>query len=105
MKQTVLFSEIAGEIFVMVTNVCGLIITRVLFRKYRRKLKEYSGEALSYQWLEERATLGLGVAILLKSKLQTTKHKVCIITDKKGYNILIKMVAYLPNVVKKSRAY
>ena len=49
-KHTIQFSEITDETFVMVPDVCGLATTtRSLFRKHRRKLKEYSGEALSYQ--------------------------------------------------------
>jgi len=85
----------------MVPNVCGLATTtRTLFRKYRRKLKEYSGEALSYQVLEEWATLGLGAAIIPKSKLQKTKHSAYAIIDKKDKNILITMVMYLPNKAK-----
>lgn len=97
-QQTVPFSEITDETFVMVPNVCGLATTtRALFRKHRQKLKEYSGEALSYQVLEEWATLGLGAAILPKSKLHITQHKAYAITDKKEQNVLITMVAYLPN--------
>lgn len=100
-RQTVYFTEITDETFVMVPNVCGLATTtRTLFRKYRRKLKEYSGEALSYQVLEEWATLGLGAAIIPKSKLQKTKHSAYAIIDKKDKNILITMVMYLPNKAK-----
>jgi len=100
-RQTVYFTEITDETFVMVPNVCGLATTtRRLFRKYRRKLKEYSGEALSYQVLEEWATLGLGAAIIPKSKLQKTKHSAYAIIDKKDKNILITMVMYLPNKAK-----
>lgn len=100
-KKTIPFSEIINETFVMVPNVCGLATTtRSLFRKHRRKLNEYSGEALSYQVLEEWAILGLGSAILPKSKLQKTKHKAYAITDKEGNNILITMVVHVPNKTK-----
>ena len=102
-RQTVYFTEITDETFVMVPNVCGLATTtRTLFRKYRRKLKEYSGEALSYQVLEEWATLGLGAAIIPKSKLQKTKHSAYAIIDKKDENILMAMVMYLPNNAKET---
>lgn len=99
--QTVHFSDIMDETFVMVPDICGLATTtRSLFRKHRRKLKEYSGEALSYQVLEEWATLGLGAAILPKSKLQKNRHNAYAIVDKRNDNILISMVMYLPNKQK-----
>jgi DNA-binding transcriptional LysR family regulator len=80
--ETVTFKEIAGETFVMVPNVCGLArATRAIFRSHRRKLNEYSGEALGYSVLEEWACLGLGAAILPKSKLQLSQRKAYIITD------------------------
>ena len=83
--EPVRFDAVAGETFVMVPNVCGLArATRALFRKYRRKLHEYSGEALSYQVLEEWAGLGLGAAILPQSKLQPAEHKASVLTDTKG---------------------
>ena len=47
------------------STICGLArATRALFRRHRRKLNEYPGEALSYQVLEEWSALGLGAAIL-----------------------------------------
>ena len=82
---TVTFDRIAHEAFVMVPNVCGLArATRALFRNHRRKFSEYSGEALSYQVLEEWAALGLGAAILPKSKLQSTDRKTYVLTDNNG---------------------
>ncbi len=62
--------DIAHETFVMVPDACGLArATRALFRSHRRKLHEYAGEAMSYQVLEEWALLGIGAAILPKSKV------------------------------------
>lgn len=85
---TVPFEAIAGETFVMVPNMCGLArATRALFRSHRRKLNEYSGDALSYQVLEHWAALGLGAAILPKSKLLSSERKVYVITDKKGQEL------------------
>ena len=82
---TVPFEKISGETFVMVPNVCGLArATRSLFRSHRRKLSEYSGEAMSYQALEQWASLGLGAAILPKSKLVASQRKAHAITDKDG---------------------
>ncbi len=84
-KESVAFEDIAAETFVMVPNGCGLArATRALFRNHRRKLREYSGEALSYQVLEEWAALGLGAAILPKSKLSAAERKAYLLTDKKG---------------------
>src|SRR5262249_59704980 len=62
--------DIADETYVMVPDACGLSRTiRALFRSQRRKLKEYSGEALSYQVLQDWAALSVGAAILPKSKV------------------------------------
>jgi DNA-binding transcriptional LysR family regulator len=64
------FGEIANDTFVMVPDSCGLTRTiRGLFRTHRRALHEYSGEAMSYQVLEQWAGLGIGSAILPQSKL------------------------------------
>ena len=73
--QSVQLKDIADEIYVMVPDACGLSrATRALFRAHRRKLHEYSGEAMSYQVLEEWAALGIGAAILPQSKLSATGH-------------------------------
>jgi DNA-binding transcriptional LysR family regulator len=54
----------------MVPDTCGLTkTTRTLFRKSRLKLTEYSGQAMSYGVLQEWAELGIGSAILPRSKL------------------------------------
>lgn len=88
------FEDIAEEPFVMVPNVCGLArATRALFRSHRRKLNEYPGEALSYQVLEEWAALGLGAAILPKSKLQSSKSKAYALADKKGKELTLDFEA------------
>jgi len=92
--ETIKFKEIAGETFVMVPNICGLArATRALFRRHRRKLNEYSGEALGYQVLEEWASLGLGAAILPKSKLQPSERKAYIITDDNGRELVLDFEA------------
>ncbi|MGZ5900037.1 MAG: LysR family transcriptional regulator [Reyranella sp.] len=83
------FDEIAGETFVMVPDACGLTQTiRGLFRSHRRALHEYSGEAMSYQVLEQWATLGIGAAILPESKL-STGHGALRIRDKTGEDVLL----------------
>jgi DNA-binding transcriptional LysR family regulator len=67
---SVTLQEISAETFVMVPDACGLAgITRSAFRRHRLKLREYSGEAMSYRVLQEWAELGVGAAILPKSKV------------------------------------
>jgi DNA-binding transcriptional LysR family regulator len=66
----VTLKEIAGELFVMVPDACGLAkVTRAVFRRHRLKLNEYAGTAMSYRVLEEWAHLGIGAAILPRSKI------------------------------------
>lgn len=88
------FEKISGETFVMVPNVCGLSrATRALFRSHRRKLNEYSGEAFSYQVLEQWAALGLGAAILPRSKLASSERKAYALTDKTGKQMVLDFEA------------
>lgn len=62
--------DIVNDTYVMVPDACGLSrTTRALFRSHRRELREYPGQALSYQVLEDWATLNVGSAILPKSKV------------------------------------
>lgn len=97
-KSRVTLDEVADETFVMVPNICGLArATRALFRSRRRKLNEYPGEALSYQVLEEWATLGLGAAILPKSKLHSTQRKALALVNKKGQALTLDFEATWPN--------
>lgn len=68
--KSVALNDIAHETFVMVPDTCGLTrTTRALFRRSRLKLAEYSGQAMSYSVLQEWAELGIGSAILPRSKL------------------------------------
>ena len=91
------FEQIADETFVMVPNVCGLAgATRALFRSHRRKLNEYSGEALSYQVLEQWAALGLGAAILPKSKLMSSQRKAFALVDRNGKELALDFEAIWP---------
>jgi len=93
-KHSVRFEDIAHETFVMVPNACGLAqATRALFRAHRRKLREYSGQALSYQVLEQWAQLGIGAAILPKSKLSAEATRSFEIIDKDGRPAAIEFEA------------
>jgi LysR family transcriptional regulator, hydrogen peroxide-inducible genes activator len=89
-KQSVRLAEIAAETYVMVPDACGLArATRELFRSHRRKLIEYSGEAMSYQVLQEWAALGIGAAILPISKIAAKDQAAFPITDKSGQGAVI----------------
>ncbi|MET3133470.1 LysR family hydrogen peroxide-inducible transcriptional activator [Oxalobacteraceae bacterium GrIS 1.11] len=82
--------DITDETYVMVPDACGLSrATRALFRSHRRKLHEYSGEAMSYQVLEEWAALGIGAAILPRSKVGASGQPAYAITDKDGHEVSI----------------
>lgn len=88
--RSVQLKDIAAETYVMVPDACGLSrATRALFRSQRRKLHEYSGEAMSYQVLEEWAALGIGAAILPRSKVAASGHASFPITDKSGRDVTI----------------
>lgn len=91
---SVQIKDIAEETYVMVPDACGLSrATRALFRSHRRKLREYSGEAMSYQVLEEWAALGVGAAILPKSKVTSSGRAAFPITDKSGRQVTIDFEA------------
>ncbi len=78
----------------MVPDACGLArATRALFRSHRRKLHEYSGEAMSYQVLEQWAGLGIGAAILPKSKLSALGKSAMPIIDKTGQQVTLAFEA------------
>jgi LysR family transcriptional regulator, hydrogen peroxide-inducible genes activator len=91
---SVQIKDIANETYVMVPDACGLArATRALFRSQRRKLKEYSGEAMSYQVLQEWATLGIGAAILPMSKVASNTKAALPIADKSGHDLRIRFEA------------
>ncbi len=86
----VAFNEICAETFVMVPDACGLArATHALFRSHRRKLHAYSGQAMSYQVLAEWAALGIGAAILPKSKLAAGAQSAYAITDRRGADVML----------------
>ena len=83
--KSVSLKEIANETFVLVPDGCGLTgTTRALFKQRRVKLKEYSGSAMSYGVLQEWAELGIGSAILPRSKLNKSKDSEILIVDSAG---------------------
>ncbi len=91
---TVQLKDISTETFVMVPDACGLSrTTRALFRSQRLKLQEYPGQAMSYQVLEEWAGLGIGAAILPKSKIASSKHNWFSISDQSSNTVKIRFEA------------
>ena len=92
--ESVHLKDIANETYVMVPDACGLSrATRALFRSHRRKLKEYSGEAMSYQVLENWAALSIGAAILPKSKIMENSHAAYPIKNKSAQEVRIEFEA------------
>lgn len=62
--------DIAPETLILTVGTCGLApATRELFRRNKLKLREYSGQALSYHVLQEWSQLGIGAAILPESRI------------------------------------
>lgn len=92
--RSVALKDIAEETYVMVPDACGLArATRALFRSHRRKLHEYSGEAMSYQVLEQWAGLGIGAAIMPRSKLSVQAKSAMAIIDKAGQEVTLAFEA------------
>jgi DNA-binding transcriptional LysR family regulator len=78
----------------MVPDACGLSsATRSLFRSHRRKLHEYSGQAMSYQVLQQWAALGLGAAILPRSKVAQGGRPSLAIIDRSGCPAMVRFEA------------
>ena len=66
------FEETAGASFILVPDSCGLTtFTTQLFATHGLPMNSYPGEAASYRVLEQWADLGLGTAILPRSKLSS----------------------------------
>lgn len=66
----VTLAEIADDVFVLGPDGCGLAaFTRDLFKAARLRLREYRGQALSYQVMQDWADLGIGSTILPASKI------------------------------------
>ncbi|APV48545.1 hypothetical protein BWI17_01890 [Betaproteobacteria bacterium GR16-43] len=62
--------DIARDTLILTLGVCGLApLTRELFRRAGVKVREYPGQAVSYQVLQEWASLGIGGAIVPESRI------------------------------------
>lgn len=69
-------NEITNETYVLTPDVCGLTSTvQALFDEQGFRLKKYPGQALSYEVLQEWAALGIGAAILPRSKISPSNCK------------------------------
>lgn len=63
-------AEAAKEQFILVPDTCGLTtFTTQLFQAHEMPLRTYPGEAGSYQGLQDWSRLGLGTAMVPRSKL------------------------------------
>lgn len=62
--------ELARESLILTVGACGLApLTRELFQRNKIALREYPGQAISYQVLQEWAELGIGAALLPESRI------------------------------------
>jgi DNA-binding transcriptional LysR family regulator len=98
------FGDIADDTYVMVPDACGLSrATRALFRSQRKTLNEYKGEALSYQVLEDWASLNVGSAILPRSKVTRSAGAARTIRTRDNKPVRIGFEAIWPKGRKQSR--
>lgn len=68
--QSVSIQELARESLILTVGVCGLApLTRQLFQRNKIALREYPGQAISYQVLQEWSELGIGAALLPESRI------------------------------------
>ncbi|ULA63170.1 MAG: Transcriptional regulator, LysR family [Nitrospira sp.] len=93
-RESVNLKDISNETYVMVPDACGLArVTRALFRSQKGTLKEYSGKALSYHVLQDWTALGMGAAILPKSKITEGRQLTYPIKDRTGQEVRITFEA------------
>lgn len=80
--QPVDFRDTADQPFILVPDSCGLTtFTTQLFDAHQLTMNTYPGEAASYQVLEQWANLGLGTAILPRSKLSSPEARHRLLRD------------------------
>lgn len=90
-------SELSGRPLVMIGDTCGLTaFTSALFTQSGHELRRYAGEADSYRTLEEWAALGLGGALLPRSKFGLESGARPLVRD--GVPVILDYEAlWLPN--------
>jgi DNA-binding transcriptional LysR family regulator len=86
--------ETTGEQFILVPDACGLTrFTRQLFGDHDLPLRAYPGEASSYSVLEQWAGMGLGSAILPRSRLASPDaHHRALLVDGREVEIVYEAV-------------
>ena len=68
--RSIALGDIAREALILTAGDCGLApTTRDLFRRHKSALREYPGQAISYQVLQEWSQLGIGAALLPESRI------------------------------------
>lgn len=82
--------EVAHRILLLVPDTCGLTaFTRGLLSDRGLPLRAYSGEAASYRVLEDWAGMGLGSALLPRSKVTSADSCVRTVVDADGAAVMI----------------
>ena len=73
--QSVSVNQIGEEVFTITGEGCGLASTlREMFRASGHEFRQYPGQALCYSVLEDWASLGIGSAILPRSKVSRVSN-------------------------------
>lgn len=82
--------DVARRTLLLVPDTCGLTtFTRDLLADRRLPLRAYSGEAASYRVLEDWAGMGLGSALLPRSKVTRVDSSVRPVVDARGAVVTI----------------
>ena len=82
--------DVARRTLLLVPDTCGLTtFTRDLLADRRLPLRAYSGEAASYRVLEDWAGMGLGSALLPRSKVTRVDSSVRPVVDARGESVTI----------------
>lgn len=68
--------QLTGETFILTPDTCGhAYATRSWFKERGKTIKEYAGQAVSYQVMQEWTSLGLASSILPWSKITPENRK------------------------------
>ena len=82
--------DVARRTLLLVPDTCGLTtFTRDLLADRGLPLRAYSGEAASYRVLEDWAGMGLGSALLPRSKVTRVDSSVRPVVDARGAAVTI----------------
>lgn len=82
--------DVARRTLLLVPDTCGLTtFTRGLLADRELPLRAYSGEAASYRVLEDWAGMGLGIALLPRSKVTRVDSSVRPVVDARGEAVTI----------------